>query len=63
MLLTYRSFLSPEDFFDLMIGRFNAEPPEGASQEELTYYNHSIGLVRIQYASLETNSSALMVSR
>lgn len=45
-LLTYRSYMTADDFFDLLVARFNAEPPADAKDEDLIYYNESIETVR-----------------
>ncbi|RIA92760.1 ras guanine nucleotide exchange factor domain-containing protein [Glomus cerebriforme] len=34
-LLTYRSFCSTDDFFDMLVKRFMIQPPEGLTPEEL----------------------------
>jgi son of sevenless-like protein len=34
-LLTYRSFCSTDDFFDMLVKRFMIQPPEGLTHEEL----------------------------
>lgn len=46
LLLTYRSFMTPRDFFDFLVDRFNSVPPENATDEELRYYNKWIDPVR-----------------
>ena len=51
MLLTYRSFMTPKSFFECLVGRFNSEPPENATEDELRYYNKWIDPVRIKSAS------------
>ncbi|KAJ3089202.1 hypothetical protein HK102_006959 [Quaeritorhiza haematococci] len=39
LLLTYRSFLKPEDFFDHLVARFNCELPENPTDEDVAYFN------------------------
>jgi len=46
LLLTFRSFISPRDFFQNLVSRFNSEPPENPTEDELRYYNKWIDPVR-----------------
>ncbi|KAI3639487.1 hypothetical protein MIR68_002502 [Amoeboaphelidium protococcarum] len=39
LLMAFRSFMKPADFFDCLIARFNAELPPDPTQEEVEYYN------------------------
>lgn len=40
LLMSFRSFTKPIDFFDSLIARFNAELPENPSDEDVqTYYD------------------------
>ncbi|KAI8592856.1 ras guanine nucleotide exchange factor domain-containing protein [Geranomyces variabilis] len=38
LLLTYRSFLKPIDFFDQLVARFNSELPPDPSPEDIEYF-------------------------
>lgn len=38
MLLTFRSFISPPEFFDWLVSRFNCELPENPSAEDVQYF-------------------------
>ncbi|KAI8816195.1 ras guanine nucleotide exchange factor domain-containing protein [Fimicolochytrium jonesii] len=39
LLLTYRSFMTPVDFFDQLVARFNSELPPDPSPEDIEYFN------------------------
>ncbi|KND00621.1 uncharacterized protein SPPG_03749 [Spizellomyces punctatus DAOM BR117] len=39
LLLTYRSFIKPLEFFDQLVARFNSELPPDPSPEDVEYFN------------------------
>ncbi|KAJ3033543.1 hypothetical protein HDV00_006078 [Rhizophlyctis rosea] len=39
VLLTYRNFMKPHDFFDRLLDRFNCEPPLDPTPDDLVYFN------------------------
>jgi len=61
MLLTYRSFMTPKSFFECLVGRFNSEPPEHATEDELRYYNKWIDPVRVKSVSFVISTTSCFV--
>jgi len=41
MLITFRSFANPVSFFEHLVDRFNAQPPDGLTQKESETWAHS----------------------
>jgi len=46
LLLTYRSFMTPEEFLDQLQDRYNCIPPENATEEDLEYFEKGKRVVR-----------------
>ena len=49
-MLTFRSFTTPNELLDLLIQRYNIEPPSGASEDEKANFNEKIlKVVRLRF--------------
>ena len=48
-MLTFRSFTSPAELLDLLIKRYNIEPPESASKEEIEGFDGVRKVVRLRF--------------
>lgn len=49
-MLTFRSFTTPNELLDLLIQRYNLEPPSGATEEEITNWsNQVLKVVRLRF--------------
>ena len=54
-MLTFRSFTTPHELLDLLIQRYNLEPPPGASEEEITNFSNQIlKVVRLRFVIFDS---------
>lgn len=52
LLLTFRSFMKPADFFDELISRFNSELPCEPTADDIEYFNRIKGTVQMKYGTI-----------
>ena len=52
LLLTFRSFMEPLEFFDHLIACFNAQPPPNPTPEDEEFFNKHIGVTQMRVVGI-----------